>query len=180
MRRRDISLIAAALGMSIAAFGADQIAWGPAVNDVRLGVSFGRSSPEPEVRVLLKNTGSRMLEILTGAEAGKGTTTNFKFIAVAPDGKERECFHVDNLTSMAGLVLPVAARLEPGAIHERRFPLNKIVCVENRSDITFDRLLKRGYSLRVSLEGDAKAAQSARLSQAWIGKVVSVDLAPPE
>ena len=121
-----------------------------------------------------------MLEILTGAEAGKGTTTNFKFIVVAPDGKERECFHVDNLTSMAGLVLPVAARLEPGAIHERRFPLNKIVCVENRSDITFDRLLKRGYSLRVSLEGDAKAAQSARLSQAWIGKVVSVDLAPPE
>ncbi len=178
--RRDIPLIAAALAMSIAAFGADQIAWGPAVNDLRLGTSFGPSSPEPELRVLLQNTGSRTLEVLTGAEAGKGTTTNFKFIAVAPDGKERECFNADNLRSMAGLVLPAATRLEPGATHERRFPLNKIVCVENRSDITYDRLAKRGYSLRVSLEGDAKAAQWARLSQAWIGKVVSVDLAPPE
>jgi hypothetical protein len=175
--RRDIQLIAAALAISIAAFGANQIAWGPAVNGLRLGTSFGPSSPEPELRVLLQNTGSRALEVLTGAEVGKGTTTNFRFISVAPDGRERECFNVDNLTSMAGLVLPLATRLEPGAIHERRFPLNKIVCVENRSDITFDHLLKRGYSLRVSLEGDAKAAQWARLSQAWLGKIVSTDLA---
>lgn len=171
-------IAAAALWVTLPGFGADVVAWGSTVNGIRLGISFGSASSELELRVFLKNVGSAAQEILIGSQVGTGIAVDLKFIATAPDGKEREGFEINSFTPLAGLVLPAVIRLEPGATHELHFPLKNIICIEKPGDVTFATLVRQRSSLRVSLETDDKSARWAGLSSPWIGKVVSGELSP--
>jgi hypothetical protein len=169
----------ATLTLMLPAFGADLIKWGSTSNGIRLGISFGPVSSEPELRVFIQNVGSTTQEILIGRQVGKGTAVDLKFLATAPDGKEQEGFEINSFTPIAGLVLPAVIRLGPGAIHESRFPLKKIICVEKPGDVTFEGLVDQRSSVRVSLETDDKSAKWAGVSSPWIGKVTSGQLLPP-
>jgi hypothetical protein len=160
-------------------FGADIVAWGSAVNGVQLGISFDPATPKSELRVFLRNSGAARVEVLIGHLVGKGTSFSFRFLATAPDGKQREGFEINNFTPIAGLVLPAVVRLDPGGMHELRIPLKKIICIERPGDITFETLVKQRYSLHVSLETDDRGAKWAELSHPWIGKLTSGELGPP-
>ena len=155
---------------------ADVVAWGSTVNGVRLGISLGPASSELELRVFLENLGQATQEILIGGQVGKGTAVNFKFIATSPDGKEREGFEINSFTPIAGLVVPVVIRLDPGATNELHFPLKNIICIGKPWDLTFEALVKQRSSVRISLETDAKSAKWAGISSPWIGKVDSGEL----
>ena len=107
MRATSIVWIAAAaLAIVRPSLGADVVAWGSAVNGVRLGIDFDPASSEPVLRVFLRNTGDTPVEILIGRQTGKGTAVDFKFTAVAPDGKVREGFEINTFTPIAGLLCP--------------------------------------------------------------------------
>ena len=171
-------IAAAALSVVLPAFGADAITWGSTSNGIRLGISFGPISSEPELRVFIQNVSSTTQEILIGHQVGKGIAVALKFIATARDGKEREGFEINSFTPISGLVLPAVIRLGPGATHELRFPLKKIICIERPGDVTFETLVAQRSSVRVSLETDDKSAKWAGLSSPWIGKMTSGELSP--
>lgn len=174
---RTISVVCIATVLTaLAASPADLIAWGAAVNGMRLGISFGSASPELELRIFIQNVGSATQEILIGRQVGKGTALDLRFLATAPDGKEREGFEINSFTPVAGLVLPAVIRLGPNATHELRFLLKKIICIERPGDITFDALVKQRSSVRVSLETDDGSTKWAGLSSPWIGRAVSGEL----
>jgi hypothetical protein len=176
---RIVACIAAAgLAVVLPAFGEDAVTWGPTGNGIRLGISFGPVSSEPELRIFIQNVGSTTQEILIGSQVGNGTAVDLKFVATAQDGKEREGFEINSFIPIAGLVLPAVIRLVPGATHELRFPLKKIICVERPGDVTFEALVQQRSSVRVSLETDARSARWAGLSSPWIGKVTSGELSP--
>jgi hypothetical protein len=179
MRSMGVIWIAAtALAVVLPAFGADAVTWGSTGNGIRLGISSGPVSSEPELRIFIQNVGSTTLEIRIGSQVGKGTAVDLKFIARAQDGKEREGFEINSFTPIAGLVPPAVIRLGPGATHELRFPLKKIICIDRPGDVTFEALVEQRSSVRVSLETDDKSAKWAGLSSPWIGKVTSGELSP--
>ena len=181
MRPKSIVWIAAAvLAVAQFSFGADVVAWGSAVNGVRLGVGFDPAPSEPGLRVLLQNVGASTLDILVGHQTGKGTAVVFKFIATAPDGNEHEGFDINSFTPIAGLLVPAVVRLDPGVIHEMHLALKKIICVEKPGDITFETLMKQRYTVHVSLEVDDKSVRWAGLLHPWIGKAMSGALLPPK
>jgi hypothetical protein len=174
-----VCIVAATLtAVALPGLCADVVAWGPTVNRVRLGISFGPASSELELRVFLENLGKMTQQILIGGQVGKGTAVNFKFIATTPDGKRREGFEINSFTPIAALVVPAVIRLDPGATYELHFPLKNIICVEKPGDVTFEALVKQRSSIRISLETDHKDAKWAGISSPWIGKVDSGELSP--
>src|ERR1700730_11262375 len=91
-----IWIAAAALATVLPSFGADVVTWGSTGNGIRLGISFGPVSSEPELRIFIQNVGSTTQEILIGSQVGKGTAVDLKFIATAQDGNEREGFEINS------------------------------------------------------------------------------------
>src|SRR5580698_5715946 len=113
MRMSGIAWIAIGL-ISLPVSAADSVAWGSTINGMRLGIDFSSASPEPELRVFLRNAGLATREVLIGHQTGKGLAVNLQFTAKAPDGKEREGFEINSFTPIAGLILPSVLRLDPG------------------------------------------------------------------
>jgi hypothetical protein len=171
-------IAAATLALALPNLGAGEIAWGPAVNGMRLGIGFGPASSEAELRVSLNNAGPAKQEILVGRQMGKGTAVDFRFIATSPDGKKHEGFEINSFTPVAGLVLPAIERLAAGDTHQWHFPLKNVIGIEAAGDLRFDALVKQGSSIRVSLETDEPSAKWAGLPSAWIGKLISSELPP--
>jgi len=167
-----VRMALAALTLALPGSAADSIAWGTPVKGLRLGISL-----TPELHILLENVGPSRQEFVIGHEWGRGSSVDLRFFATARDGKEREGYEISSFTPIAGLVLPVIVRLDPGAIHELSFPLHQIICIQKPDDVTFEALAKQGASLHVFLETDEKTAAwaglSSALSSTWIGKVIS-------
>ena len=171
--------IASIVGIAIAAsvsFGADSLSWGPPVDGLRLGIGSAPASSESTLRVVVENVGPTRQELLLGGTSGNGPTHNLKFTATAPDGTECEVLNLADAGVIAGLVLPLVANLAPGATHEIQLPLKKLIYVKDRTDITLETLLARYYSVRASLEVDAKGAQWAGIPVPWIGRLTSGEL----
>ncbi len=174
--------IAAGL-ISLSNSAADSVAWGEAVSGIRMGIGFKVPSPDIELRILIQNVGSDKREILIGDQIGNDTSVdllvNLRFTATAADGKKRQGYE-KNAFSIFSLSKPAIIQLDPGATHELMFPLNQIICVEKPGNLTFDDLVKQGFSVHVSLETDDASARWARLSSPWIGKMLSGELSPPK
>jgi hypothetical protein len=177
MRTCGIGLIVMVAAAPFTSLADDAPSWGPAVGGVRLAIGLGPASSEPAFRVLLQNTSSTGQNVLVGAQRGNSPVYNLQFTAKAPDGKECRLFDVKALVDpMAGLASPVVIHLDPGGTHEITYPLKELLCIEGRREITLDTLLKRRYSVRASLEVDAKGAKWSGLPHPWIGRVMSGEL----
>jgi hypothetical protein len=170
-----VVLTAIALALVPSAFGADSIAWGSTVNGLRLGVAFGPNPSKPTLRVLFQNAGSAVQDVLIGAESGRGPMYDMKFIATAPDGKEREGLHFSAFSAVGGFVGPLSVRLNAGESHELQFPLKDIIYTSPTA-IRLDALVKQGYSVRVRFDVKQASADWAKLSYPWIGTVSSAEV----
>ncbi len=172
-----VSAAAVAVGLLAgvqSSFCADALPWGSAVNGVRLGIGLEPGAPDLTLRVAVQNTGLQSVDVLIGHEAGRGVIYDLRFFATSPDGKDREVYDLRSFTPIAGLVLPVVVRLDPGATKEYMFVAKKIISIERPGDITLDSLLAQGFSVRVSLEVvDSRQLGSGITERSWIGKVVS-------
>lgn len=157
---------------------ADGVVWGRPDNSIRLGIGFGPDSTQPELRVVLQNIGSTAQYVRIGHQVGTQTAVDLKFLATTPEGKTFEGFEINSFTPVAGLVLPVMIKLEPGATHEWRFPMKNIICVQKPGNVTFDALVNMRSSIRVSLE--AYEGPGGNESVRWLGKVASGRLSPVE
>jgi hypothetical protein len=106
---------------------------------------------------------------------------HMKFIATAPDGKEREGSHTIS-SAVGGFVGPLSVRLNAGESHELQFPLKDISYV-SPTIVTLDALVQQGYSVRVRFEVKQGSADWAKLSHCrptsfsgYIGQVCQCDL----
>jgi hypothetical protein len=153
----------------------DRVAWGSAVNGLRIGAAFGSDPSKPTLQVLFQNVGSTVQDVLIGAETGKGSMYNMKFIATAANGGEREGVYVSGFAVVAGVLVPLSVRLNAGETHELEFPLKKIIYAP-RYTTTLDDVLNQGYSVRVRFEANQAAADWAKLSSLWIGTVSSAEV----
>ena len=122
----------------------DRVAWGSAVDGLRIGAAFGSDPSKPTLRVLFQNVGSvEVQHVIIGAESGRGPIYNMKFIATAPDGMEREGVHVSAFGLVGGVVLPLSIWLNAGGTHELEFPLTDIIYTPGMT-VRLDALLKQG------------------------------------
>jgi hypothetical protein len=153
----------------------DRVAWGSAVNGLRIGAAFGSDPSNPTLRVLFQNVGSTVQDVLIGDSTGKGRIfSNMKFTATAPDGMEREGSYSSRLPGVGGFVEPLSIRLITGETHELEFPLTDIIIYGTA--VRLDALLQQGYSVRVRIEVNQAAANWYRkLSDPWIGTVSSAE-----
>jgi hypothetical protein len=177
MRISGSLVMAIALAVIPSGFGADSIAWGTPVNGLRIGVAFGLDPSKPTLRVLFQNVGSAVQDVLIGAESGRGPMYDMKFIATAPDGKEREGLHISAFSAVGGFVGPLSVRLNPGESHELQFALKDIIYT-SPTTIKLDALVKQGYSVRARFEVKQASADWAKLSYPWIGTVSSGEVSP--
>ncbi len=149
-----------------AAFAAEPIFWGAPVNGLRLGIAFVHGASQPAVRVVLQNLGPDAQKVPVGWDQRGGSAYNIEFTAARARGNKCQVFDrkVLSLPPSPGFVVPVIARIEPGATHELLFPLKQLLCVENRKDVTLDVLWNRNYSLKATLEVDGTGVTSGSLS----------------
>jgi hypothetical protein len=132
----------------------DRVAWGSAVNGLRIGAAFGSDPSKPTLRVLFQNVGFAVQDVLIGAKTGLGPIYKLKFIATAPDGMELEGVHFTGFAGVAGVLVPFSVRLNAAETHELEFPLTDIIYLYSFPTVRLDALVKQGYSVRVRLEAN--------------------------
>ncbi len=169
----------AALFLPIGEPVVDSTTWGQIVNGMRLGISYDQTSTDLVLRIFFQNVSPVEKEILIGNEVAPGTQLCLNFYATGPAGKELQGFELNDF-SISSLYLPAVVRLDHSGTHALRVPLNRIICPERPGNLTFDDLVKQGFTVRVSLEMDSGKARWARLSSPWIGKMDSGELSPPK
>jgi hypothetical protein len=144
--------------------GADEIRWGEAERGLQVGI-VTRSTPQLEVHVLVKNVGPEERTVAIGYESPGGPIYDVNFTLEIPEGPERHVFDSDALKNLpTGLPMSRVVRLEPGAIHDLSFPLQRLICVIDGQDVGLSTLLQRGYSVRASLDLEGATVRSSDLS----------------
>jgi hypothetical protein len=174
---------AAILAGSPGCFGANSIAWGSVVAGMRLGIDFAPASPSgPMLRVSLQNAGPGRRNVIIGYKTGQADMYSLMFFATAPSGKQRKGFDATKFKPIFGVVQPIIAHLEPGAIMELLLPLHDIICIEKPGDLRMDRLVREGNSLRAVFEANADMNQPGQTAtqSLWTGKLTSGELAQPK
>jgi len=156
----------------------DGSAWGSAVNGLRLGVAFSSHPSKPTIRIIFENVSRRVQEVLLGYSNGRGPVYNLKFIVKAGDGKMLEAADIGMFYPVEGLVQPVSVSLGPvhSRQHELVFPLKNIFVYSSPTVETFESLLNKGYSVRVTFEAQRGEPPLDTLSNPWIGKAESAEV----
>jgi len=78
-----------------AAFCADALTWGTAVNGLRLGIGSDAGVPDLTLRIAIQNTGDKSVDVLIGHEIGKGTVYDVRFFAMSRMVKSGKCTILD-------------------------------------------------------------------------------------
>ena len=133
------------------------VKWGPAQQDLQLGIEWSdhSMSEEPAVRILLKNIGTERHEITTGVEGSAGPFYNVGLTALSDAQPQRKqaVFDLNALKARpSGFVAQETAHVEPGGVYIFTLPLSRLICVVDRKDVRLEDLVKRGYSIQASFE----------------------------
>lgn len=155
-------LMAAAAGM----FCADAARWGAAVDGLQLGIR-ATSAPQPALHVLLKNASPNVQEIPIGYEEEPDPPYNV--ILTARFHEEHEIPVFDTIAAKyhppsSGPGPARNLRLSPGGVHDFTYLLSQLTCVVHQTDISLDRLLKQGYTVRATFGFRRTAVVSPDLS----------------
>lgn len=157
-------------------FGADSTAWGPAINGIRLGTAIGSDPSNPTIRITFQNVSGQDQDVVLGYQNGRGPIYSLKFITKSSDGKLSEGFELAAYYPVEGLTLPVSITLSSVRNYEVTLPLKNII-YSSRTD-TLEKLLKSGYSVRVSFQVDGQS-KGGTFPHHWIGKLESAEVSLP-
>jgi hypothetical protein len=155
--RACLLLIAAATSL----FGA----WGEAVDGLQLGIA-ATSSPEPALRVVLKNTSATVQRVPIGHD-DHDIFYNVQITARSPRGDELAVFDLTTLrqhvSSCCGPGPEKIVWLDPGGVQEFTYPLSQLFVV-NGTDAPLGKFLKQGFTVRAAFQFRDKAIVSPDLS----------------
>jgi hypothetical protein len=169
--------------LGLAAFSAlpgagkpDNIAWGPVDHGMRLGLAFGASTPEPQLRVVFQNVDRADCVLQLGSSSAKGDIYNIEFNIVSPDGKEFPAFNFNGPPGVQKSAQPIMIHIGKGEMHEVVQSLNKLIYVDSSGkNRPVPEMLAQHYALRATVDTTG-TAQWSRTRSEWMGKVVSGDL----
>ena len=143
-----------------------EIQWGLAENGLQLGIDV-TATPEPALRVSLKNVGVEPRDLVIGEE-GAVDLYNVEIATRNPGQPEQRVFDLPALqVSSSSLLLPISARLQPGEVREFVYPLNQLICVVNRKDVPFRALFEHGYNVHASFEFPGVTLVTPELTYMW-------------
>ena len=161
LARSGALAIAAAVGL----FGADAVRWGAAVDGLQLGIAIG-SKPEPTLRVILKNVSASVQVVPMGFEEEPDPPYNM--ILTARDARQHEIQVFDTIAAKYKPSEDRGAarnlRLDPGAVREFVYRLDQLICVVHMTDISLDKLLPEGYTVRAAFGFRQRAVASPDIS----------------
>jgi len=141
-------LIAAAASV----FCADAIRWGAVVDGLQLGIA-ATSTPEPTLRILLKNASAKVQRVPISHE-DYDTFYNVQISARAPRGDELAVFDLATLRYQVPSIGPGPEKivwLEPGEVHEFTYPLNQLF-IMNGTNTPLTKFRKQGYTVHAAFQ----------------------------
>jgi hypothetical protein len=144
-------LLIVVFAAATSSYCADDVLWGPVESGLQLGIGI-KSTPEPTLRVSLRNIGTKPRDLLIGYE-GSIDLYNVGLTTQSPEQQELAVLELNAIKAYpSSLILPISAHLKPGEEHEFIYPLSQLSCVVNRRDVPFRVLLAQGYTVWASFE----------------------------
>lgn len=159
-------------GAALIAAAVIAIAWGDAVDGLRLGIGYG---PASQLRVVLENNGKIERNIPLGSSSGRGAVYDFKFTLVSPAGDEFLLFNLNGPPGVSASPEPIIAHVAPKASYEAMLSLNKLVFLDGGKNVPVPEMLKRHFSVRATLDTTPNA-RAERTRSEWTGKLTSGEL----
>jgi hypothetical protein len=155
---------------------ADDLVWGTADHGLRLGIGFGATAPEPQLRVVFENVERAECVLQLGSSSAKGAVYNVEFTLTAPDGKEFPAFNFKGPPGVQKGAQPIMIHLARSEKHEIAQALNKLIYVDSGGkNHPVTEMLGQHYSLHAAVDTTG-TAQWSRTHSEWMGKVISGDL----
>lgn len=165
-----IQVILLLAAFTCAAFGAEPIVWGAPVEGFRLGVQLNLQSSPSLLVVVLENNGQTTRNVYVGAKTGAGLLHVVRLTAIAPDGSESEIRNMNEPGIIAGVLVPIVVKMEPGGQYLIILNLDNLLDA-NWKD-TFETLRRRRYVLRAAMKLPASALDVRDITL-WGGELVS-------
>jgi hypothetical protein len=159
-------------GAALIAAAVIAIAWGDAVDGLRLGLAYG---PASQLRIVLENNGKVERNIPLGSSSAKGAVYDLEFTITSPGGRKALIFNLNGPAGIAASPEPIIAHLAPKASYEILLPLSKFVFLEDGKNRTLPEMLKLHYSVQASLDTTPNARVERTRSE-WTGRLSSGDL----
>ena len=126
---------------------------GGVVDGLQLGMG-ATSTPEPGLRIVLKNTTAKVQEVPIGFQ-DHDLFYNVQITARAPRGEELAVFDLNTLryhvTSCCGPSPEKTVWLEPGGVQEFTYALSQLFCFGDLN-IPLSKFLKQGYTVRAAFQ----------------------------
>lgn len=159
------------LTLALAAAVTTGLQWGDVTSGVRLGIGAGPSSPEPMLRLEVKNVTAPLVQVPLGGTTAKGPLYDFLFRVKSPQGVESPLFNMNGPTGRIK-TQPLIARLARGETYEILLPMRKMLATLDGKNRTLDELLLEHYSVRAILDttGNPREVTSYAL---WAGVLSS-------
>jgi hypothetical protein len=177
MRRRDF-LPLTLLGAPNLLLAGEAIAWSPAVQGLRLGLSFKSRPPHGYLFVFLENLGTTPLDVFLAL----GEEYRVQFTAITLDRRELKISDAAAYRPCAGICgQPILERLYPGDTNKYTFSLEKQFYVSPKGQYTkLDVLLQGSCSMQASFEVTSQELKEAgfRLANPWLGHVITGEIRP--
>jgi hypothetical protein len=174
---RSFCLVSAALlAVVLCPAEGDSLQWGPAVDGLRMGIGFGPTSPEPQLRLVFENTSAPQIDVPLGSTSDKGPVYDLEFTLTSPDGKKQ--FSIFNMNGPPGVqkaVQPILAQIKRGGRYEILLAMKRFVYLDNGAEKTLPQMLALHYSVHAAIDTTADARANHVRGQ-WLGRIVSGEL----
>ena len=171
--------VAAMFVLGLVALGAkppaDDVAWGAADHGLRMGLAFGPTSPEPQLRVVFQNVDRPECLIPLGSMSAKGSVYDIEFRVTSPSGKDSPLFNFNGPPGIQHEAKPIVLEIPKGQKREILLSLNKLIFLDDGKNRPLTEMLAQHYSVRAMVDTSGDARYTRTLSQ-WMGKVVSGEL----
>ena len=151
----------------------DNVAWGPANNNLCIGLRLEKTLANGAVLIYVQNTGRAPRDLYIN----DGPVQRWLFTAIAPNGKRIKI--QDRLFYLScGLCArqPLTERLAPGATRKWTYAFDRQFYIPpSGPTTTLGKLSEQDYALQVSLEVTADQLKTSHLSPGspWLGHVDS-------
>jgi hypothetical protein len=154
----------------------DPLQWGMPLNGLRLGIGFGPTSPDPQLRLVFENVGGPLIEVPLGSVGEKGPVYDLEFTLTSPDGKKvSSIFNMNGPPGIQREVKPILAQLKKGEKFEILLSMKKFVYIENGKESTLPALLAQHCAVRAAIDTTSDS-RSSHVRGQWLGKITSGDL----
>jgi hypothetical protein len=174
---KSLALISIALLAAVFCSAAgDSLQWGSAADGLRMGIGFGPSTPDPQVRLVFENTSAPQIDVPLGSTSDKGPIYDLEFTLTAPDGKkEYSIFNMNGPPGVQKAVQPILAQIKKGGRYEILLSMKKFVYLDNGKERTLQEMLAMHYSMHATIDTTADA-RSNHVRGQWLGKIMSGEL----